>query len=287
MMIDSWLQWVVILANVVGGAYLLTTSLRGAGRLVSLLAGGVFGLLAWMFPQLGVLTLGLLVFGGIGASLWQKQQKLNAAHSHLVFEGGGIRRGLTPVETGLLLEISSIGLLAVSVANLLQKGILERGENGQFELRVKNDYQADKEMINPAKRTAERKKSARLQGKVLAKEEDMLLEMFWQGIPLNSPKFPIALWMDKVSQECDLKLGGYDRVQSVQYYKNYLTHRLNGVEKGFFQEDEFVPWMVLEMFAHTQADGTFTELINKTRPSWLHEGESLSDWAKTFVEVLG
>lgn len=251
--------------------------------MLAVLTGSVFGLIAWVMPQLGVFTLVLLVVGRIGVTVWQEREKINVAHSHIIFEGGGIRRGLTPVEAGILLEIPPMGLLTVSVSALLQKGTLMRGEDGQVEFWVRPENQASKDTINPVKRTAERKKAARNQGKVLSVEEDMLLEMFWQGILPNSSKFPISLWMDKASQECDFKMSGYDRAQSVKYYKNYMAHRLNGVGKGFFPEDEFVPWMVLHLFVRPQNEGELLDIIKKTRPSWLHAGESLSDWVKTFA----
>lgn len=281
-MIDPWLHWIVILANVVGGAYLPITALRGAGRWISFLVGILFGALAWIFPSAGVITLIMLALGGIGVTVWIKRQTVQFAHSQLVFEGGGIRRGLTAVEVGTLFDVFPGGLLAVSVSALLQKGILAKEDNGgESSLRVIPEFQANKETINPAKRTEERKSAARAEGKVLFGEEDMLLEMFWQGISPNSENFPITRWVEKVYQECDHKIGGFDRAQSTQYYRNYMAHRLMGVEKEFFSEEEFVPWMVLEVFAQTDSSGQFHELLNKTRPAWLHEGESLIDWAQT------
>lgn len=283
MTISSWVLWVVILGNIAGGYFLVTQLLRGAGMITAGLAGLLFGALAWFFPAFGVGTLIVLAMAGIGSAVWQKKLQKDIAHSQLVFEGGGVRRGLTPVEVGTLFEISTKGLLVVSITTLLQKGILKRtGEGDSSRLRVNPEIQAGKEIINPTDRTVARKKAAREHGQVLSPEEDMLLELFWQQIEPSSDVFPFQIWADKAAQECETKLGGYDRSQSVMYYHNYMAHRFEGVGKGFFSQEEYVPWMVLDVFAHTHDSHALREMMQKTRPAWLRAGESLFDWAASF-----
>lgn len=285
-MISSWEVSLIILGNLAGGYFLVTKLLRGSGRLLGVVLAIILGGLAWVYPAAGTVALVLLSSALVGVVILEHSQKKDVAHSQLIFEGGGIRRGLTPVEVGTLLEVSPGDLLVVSVSALLQKGILERVDQGLVGLRVKPLFQTGRDVINPAERTAARKKAARDHSKVLSVEEELLLELFWQHIPPSSEKFPIQLWVEKAIQECNLKLGGYDRSQSKVYYHNYMAHRFEGVEKGFFQRDEYVPWMVLDIFAHTQDEAFLLDMIEKTRPAWLHEGESLIDWAESFQKLL-
>ncbi|MCB2180261.1 hypothetical protein KQH54_03990 [bacterium] len=281
-MINAWEVGLLVLGNLVGGYYLVTKVLRGAGRMLAVLVSVILGGFAWGFPVIGKFILVLVVFALVGTLIWENRRKTDLAHSQLIFEGGGIRRGLTAVEVGTLFEVEPPALLTVSVTTLLQKGILEREDTSGRGLRVNSIYQADRDTINPSERTAERKKAARKHCQVLAAEEEMLLELFWQNITPEAENFPMRLWVEKAAQACDAKLGGYDRPQSRVYYHNYIAHRFEGVEKGFFPSDEFIPWMVLDIFAQTQDQSFLRNLIQKTRPAWLQADESLLDWVEKF-----
>ena len=278
-MIDMLATLAVAIGNFLVGVLFGIRITRGSGIWISIGVGVVLGALGWFFPKIGLYT-GIFILLLIGIfELWQYSIKRTYAHSHLIFEGGGIRRGLTPVEAAILLEMDSEVLAIIGIISLMDKGLINFAAdyhgNG---LEVVPELRIGAKTINPQERKKMRKAVGRSLNQTISPSEDVLIEMIEQNGERVFGNFQFAVWIEISRKECDKKMAGFDRDQTIDYYFEYINHRLTGVIKGYFPRQDYIAWMVLEYYLRSQGENFIDPILNNTQPGWLTDKETLLDW---------
>jgi len=279
----------LLLAILVGfcawwGGYRL---LRGTGKKFGILFAVILTGLVMIFPWSGkVMSIAGLL--GIGIlELRHRHNKKAYSYSQLTYEGGGIRRGLLPVEVGTLYSLTASNLFVLGLIELLQKGFVKVISNEGKGLRIALDenFRATRTILNPISRREARQEIAYQNRRLLTPAEDVLLEIFDQNSGKELGDYSIQPWIDVLSRTTDSKISGYDLVETQNYYKEYRSHRLTGIERGFFNSQEHIGWMILSRYLGDEDQRLAMDLLKKTRPSWLKEGENCIDWLNLWHSV--
>ena len=254
--------------------------LRGTGKKLRLLLSILIAGVALIFPSVGRIIgfIGLLMIGAL--EIWSINNKRSYSYSQLTYEGGGIRRGLLPVEVGVLYSLTPSNLFVLGLVELLQKGFVSENNAGagDFIVTIDQDFHQSRGILNPKLRREKRQEIAYQKKRLLSPSEDVLLEIFEQnkGKPLGD--YSIQPWIDVLNRSVDSKLSGYNSDETQVYYKEFITHRLRGIESGYFNPQEYIGWMILSKYLGDKNDQIAQQLLNKTRPPWVHEGENFTDW---------
>ena len=261
--------------------------LKGTGIPVGSLIGAGAAAFVMFNPVPGKVLTGLLVFAAIGVEINFQRRKRQFGGGEMVFEGGGIRRGLSPVKAGVLLKLEPRELLLVGLVQMLQKGLVSYSvSDGGLYIRLTESMRVESEIINPAEKKRNRKLSAQRSGKLLSTDEDILLELVEQseGEPVGS--LPIQVWVDRLKTETLEDLEGFRLEKTIEYYDAYITHRLNGVAVGHFDANDYVDWMSLAYAAGELKTDPLINLVKETRPGWLAPDEDLYNWLATLKSGL-
>jgi hypothetical protein len=264
----------------IGTWWTFTRVFRGTGKslglLFSLVMGG-FGF--WNAGVGGPIGILLIVAGSI-LEILQFSKKKEFSHSHLIFEGGGIRRGLSPVEVGFLNDLSPSGLFVLGLIDLLQKGLIEYSKtaDGGLKVTLVEVFWNSRAILNPKSRRDARKSIAQRRMKELTDYEDVLLETLDQNADSSIGEFSIQHWIEYLNRSVNAKTSGFDIVETNHYYFEFIKHRLMSVESGYFKPLDYIGWMVLNLYLNDKNGQLTYKLLKKTRPSWLTEGEDLVKW---------
>jgi len=253
---------------------------RGTGKKIRLLFSAIVAGVALFFPSAGRIMgfVGLLSIGVL--EIWQINNKKTFSYSQLTFEGGGIRNGLLPVEVGSLFSLTPSNLFVLGLIELIQKGFVSWkyvGEGGLI-VSLVGDFRKSREILNPKSRREYRQEIAYQKKRLLTPAEDVLREIFEQNDGKSLGEYSIHPWIDVLNRSVVTKLTGYDRVETQGYYKKFIAHRLKGIESGYFNPQDYLGWMILSRYLGDKNDQIALQLLNKTRPAWLQEGENFSDW---------
>jgi hypothetical protein len=286
-MIDEGTTLVVAIGNLLVGALFVIRVTRRTVFWVSIIVGVILGTFGWFFPKIGLYAGIFILLLIVIFELWQYRKKENYAHSHLVFEGGGIRRGLTPVDAAILLDMDAKDLTILSIISLLGKGIINlAADNRDSGLVVVSEYRIREKTINPHERKKMRKAIARKLNQTISPSEDVLIEMIEQNSEKGFGNLQFTVWFEVSRKECENKMAGFDREQTIEYYFDYINHRLTGVIKGHFPRKDYIEWMALEYFLRSKGDNFIAPILNATQPNWLNGDDSLLDWITKLENVV-
>ncbi len=252
--------------------------LKGTGIPVGSLLGAGTAAYVMFYPVPGRVLTGVLVLAAIGVEIDFQRRRRKFAGSEMVYEGGGIRRGLSPAKAGALFQLTDEDLFLVGLVQLLQKGFITYSMDGQGVYIQLEEEMLVGDVINPVERKQKRKQSAQQVGELLTPDEDILLELIGQheGEPASS--IPTKVWVDRLKAQTLEGVEGYKLDKTVEYYDAYITHRLNGVAVGHFSFNDYIDWMALAFVMEVLNTDPLVELVKNSRPDWLHPDEDLVSW---------
>jgi hypothetical protein len=216
---------------------------------------------------------------GAGTQIYRRSRGKPFYPPEMIFEGGGIRRGLSAVETGALIGLPRESVVLLAVTELLRKGFLvPEGEKAEHRFRVHSDLMISREILNPDARRDARSMAAMGLGSEVAGHEDPILELLgevggWGNLMADSRH-----WFAQLESIVVNKMAGFDQQPTREYYSAYCQHRLTGVEKGIFRAEDYLTWMVWWSITRT-GEKDFSGLLEKTKPDW--QDGSMSDWIRT------
>lgn len=253
--------------------------LRGTAIPAGSLLGAATAYFVLVYPQAGKILTGILVAAAVVIEIDFQGRRKAYQGSEMVFEGGGIRRGLTPPEVGGLFDLPNAALLTVALVELLGKGLIQSEKrDGAFTFRVADVIRLDREILNPAEKMRARKAAARAANQVLTSTEDILIELIGQHEGQTASELSAQVWAQQLRTESVTALGGFDPEKSKEYYDAYITHRLNGVAAGHFRAADYTAWMALARALGMLTSPALKSVVQRTRPEWLREGEDLLSW---------
>ncbi len=264
-----------------GGSYYRL--LRGTGLLIGGLLEVLVGLAVLSLPQAGNFLAGGLILGAAISELVYQQRRKAYPGAVLVYEGGGIRRGLTPVEVGTFWDIPETDKLALGMIELLQKGFVTPLRGDQVGFKLTDSIEVSGEIVNPKAKRLARKAAARKESQILNETEDILLELLRQhnGQPISS--LTVDVWAEQLKNQVEFAMGGFDPEKTCEYYDDFITHRLNGVAAGHFTPDDYTGWMALAWVNEVIPAESLRAVIQKNRPAWLLPGESYDIWLERLL----
>ena len=260
---------------------------RGTGKKLRILFSLILAGLAFTFPHIGRVIgfIGLIAIGGL--EIWTINNKKAYSYSQLTYEGGGIRRGLLPVEVGALCALTPSNLFVLGLIDSIQKGFVQwsNDEGNGLIVTLEGDFKASREILNPKSRRENRQEIAFQKKKLLTPSDDVLLEIFEQNDGKSLGEYSIQPWIEVLNRSVDSKLSGYDVVETQGYYNEFITHRLSGIESGYFDAQDYLGWIVLSQYLGDKNAPVAHHLLKKTRPSWLKKGEEFTIWLNLVSSV--
>ena len=245
---------------------------RGTGLIIGVVLEIVIGIAVLNFPAMGIWV--ALAFGVSAFVIEFRHQRQRKAYlnAEMTFEGGGIRRGLTPVQAGVLFERSDNELLQLGLIEALNAGTIVPQEGDEIGFRLAEHLRVGDAVINPAEKREARKQAGREANQVISGTDDILLELVRQneGKPLS--EMDAGIWLERVAEETGFAMTGFDLMQTKSYYDAWISHRLMGVAGDHFEAEEYLGWMLLADMAEILDEGAIAAVAKKVRLEWLGDG---------------
>lgn len=276
---------------------------RGTGKVVFLLLSLLLVVSFWFVPIMLVIAwfgLGMLLF-------WDGLRRRSGRPGYLpagaIVEGGGIKRGLTPPEAAIVLEMPLSRVLTVVLTGLLKKGVLELASEIPVSLRVNGDFQARRSAPDVQGRNAFRRMAAQKHNVLIHPYEEPFLELLEgkEGQPLSMLNFTVP--MRALLRHTARRMGGYDLAGTREYYRKHLGRARHDValasrnlraSTGFEKEypvsastasdahrimEHHLEWVIL--------DETLREYYRDFHPRWLPwHAEGFLDWVVSLEKAL-
>lgn len=195
---------------------------RGAGKAVFFLLSLALGALLWVSPIMQIvayLGLGVLLLW-VGIQRKSIQPDYQAAQA--IVEGGGIKRGLTPPEAAVLLEMPLNRILSIVLVGLLKKGVVELALEYPLSLSVVANYRTREAVQDIQGRSAYRRAVAQKLNVIIHPFEEPFLELLEENNskPLSTINFTAPL--RALLRHTARRVGGYDLVETREYYRKHL-----------------------------------------------------------------
>ena len=202
----------------------------------------------------------------------------------MAYEGGGIRRGLNPIQVAVLLKQPDREVLQLGILEALTAGKIKLlpGEEIKFALA---DHLAVEE-LNPRDRREGRQRAGLEAFQVISAVDDVLLELIRQHQGQAIGSLQPDIWLAQLSDNTDLAISGFDREQTVEYYDAFMSHRLMGVSGGHFKAEEYLGWLVLAGQAGVLSKAAVDVVAEQINPDWLPDGISLGAWLEKLKAAL-
>lgn len=289
MMTDRTILLLVSFLAALCGFWLYYRIFRGTGLRFGVVVALLLGGLSYVLPSVGK-NLAFILFGtGIVIELLGVFQKRDFAHSRFIYEGGGIRRGFLPVEAGVIFGLTNQQLFILALLDLLQKRFVTQQSTpgGGISVQVFDGFAASKGILSPSLRREQRKEIAFENMRELSGAEDFLLEMFIQTPHQSLDKFALDPWGDYMKRQVNMKLRGFDFEVTKTYYRDFINHRVKGVNAGNFNATEYYGWMILGIYLDEVTSDLATELLKSSHPEWMRKGESLWYWFENLRLTFG
>jgi len=254
---------------------------RGLGSIIFYTSALALLGLAVFFRMIGLIIilgiLGLLIF----FELRLKGHSPPYPGIEIVYEGGGIRRGLDAVEVSVLFQNPDHKRLIISLVGLLEKNLVMI--NNELKITV-SDWIKPKEIgLNPSQRAEYRLSEAFSRNIVLLPGEDVLLEVLEHNKDRMFREINIDLWIAFLDKNFPEKIAGYDLISTQKYYTDFVLHRINNIWRTPEKRIENIQWLVF-VFLN---ENLFTELptidLGDLSPAWLPGTQSLEEFVNALI----
>jgi hypothetical protein len=274
------LNLIVAVIAAVGFGWCYYRVFNGSGLVIGLVLELVVGLAVLNFPGAGIwvaLGLGVLAFL---LEVRQYRRRKKWAGSQMVFEGGGIRRGLSPVQVGVLFERPDADLIQLGLVEALEAGTVTIQPGEEINLSLAEHLRAGEELLNPGEKREARKTAARAALQIVTPNDDILLELVRQHEGESLSSLAAGIWLEKVVEKTEIEMSGFDLDETISYYDAFISHRLMGVAGGHFDAEDFPAWTALARMTGVLDEKAVAAVLEKIHPAWLPPGERLTDWLR-------
>lgn len=195
---------------------------RGSGKPIFFVLSLLLIALFWILPFLLIVA-----FLGLGVLLvWDGSRRRSNHPGYLparaLVEGGGIKRGLTPPEAAILLEMPLSRILTVVLTGLLKKGVLELAPVSYLSLQVAGDYRVRGSSLDAQGRNAQRRMAAQKHNVVIHPFEEPFLELLEENEGQPLPKLNFTAPLRALLRHTARRMGGYDLAETREYYRKHL-----------------------------------------------------------------
>jgi hypothetical protein len=169
-------------------------------------------------------------------------------------EGGGIKRGLTAPEAGILLELPLHKILTLVVFGLLEKKLVEPVTQDPLTVIVREPYRTwhDPEARGSIKKRRQlRRRSAGEEGTILHTYEDRFLDALEQNPDKPVEKIDFTDAMESLLKATATKMKGFDLAETQAYYARVMTRAMEQASAmGEVREreqylDQHLPWVMM------------------------------------------
>jgi hypothetical protein len=169
-------------------------------------------------------------------------------------EGGGIKRGLTAPEAGVLLELPLHKILTLVVFGLLEKNLVEPVAQDPLTVSVREPYRTwqDAEARRSIKKRRQmRRRAATEEGTSLHTYEDRFLDMLEQHPNKPVEKIDFTDAMEFLLKSTVTKMKGFDLEETQAYYRRVMTRAMEQASAmGEVREreqylDQHLPWVMM------------------------------------------
>jgi hypothetical protein len=191
------------------------------------------------------------------------------------FEGGGIRRGLTPPEIGAVLGIPFHRILTLVIVGLLDKRFVIIGDEHYLQIRVSDSMQTRSHSLNTEVRAALRRNSAQKLRQVLFPFEEPFLELLEQEDGKIVAEIDFSFTVKPFFQSVSDRVSGYDLNETRDYYiKMVLKYSEDGNSAGFSGIHDYreMEWKLLRLCLDDEYEVGLYEL-----PGWFIAAEESSE----------
>lgn len=279
-MTDKFISLATGILTVLCAFWVYYRMFRGTGLNIGVIVSVLLGLSSFLSPVVGKILAFTLFLIGIVFELIVNTQKREYAHSQFIYEGGGIRRGLIPVEVGVIFKLEFRELFVLALIDLLHKGyvVYKILPDGGIVVFLSDEFKFKQELISPKLRKKARMEIAFSKLRQLTDTEDALIELIANNSNHFLGSYSFQPWVDYLDRNVERKVSGYDIDQTRKYFQGFIGHRLRGVEEGHFDPQDYFGWMVLGMFLNDELSKPALGIIKNSHPDWLIEGESFINW---------
>ena len=227
---------------------------------------------------------------GMSAQYFRSRKKQVYLPAVARFEGGGIKRGLTPPEAAALLGKPIQTILGLVIVGLLRKGFLHPQSGEDFVFQVAPEMRSRERSMNPGKREELRRAGAQEMGQVLYPNEELFLELFEQEGSRRIDQMDFSILLKPFIHSIAGRVAGYAMEETRAYYRLIIQRaskeaRADGVLVADHQKvfERNISWILLhdDRSMHLGGDG------GAFSPNWFFgETGSFLSWVETLEEFL-
>lgn len=216
---------------------------------------------------MGISVLAALAF------LWFKFEKNREPYSgvEIVYEGGGIRRGLSVVESAFILDLSDEVIVLLAFVSLLEKGFIEYEKQLENEVvfSVVEWLQTKSQSLDPTGRTQFRTEIVFSEEKILMSYENVMLELMEQNAGRKIGDLNYDIWHAYLEKEINEKLVGYDKKDTAKYYWEFIAHRMGDVWHSSDLISENILWYLCAYYDPQLKNENVNQTVEAFAPVWL------------------
>lgn len=168
-------------------------------------------------------------------------------------EGGGIKRGLTAPEAGVLIEMPLNKVLTLVLFGLLEKGVIEVTKDDPLTVEVAQDFQVlSNKALNTAKdHRQQRRKVAQEKGTIIHAYEDGYLTLIERNHGKAVRDIDFSKPTELLIKATAAKMKGFDLSDTQEYYRRVIDRAmeqasaLGEVEAREQYLDKYLPWVMM------------------------------------------
>lgn len=225
----------------------------GTGLSVFAILGGVILLLLFISP-ISVLIAPVIVGPLIALnenSLKKKRKTYLPAIAQV--EGGGIKRGLTAPEAGVLIEMPLNKVLTLVLFGLLEKGVIEVTKDEPLTVEVAQDFRVvSNKALSPKDYRRHRRKIAQEKGTIIHAYEDGYLTLIERNHGKAVRDIDFGKPTELLIKATVAKMKGFDLSDTQEYYRRVIDRAmeqasaLGEVEAREKYLDKYLPWVMMD-----------------------------------------
>jgi hypothetical protein len=252
--------------------YLYIRFTHGVGKSLFIFISIIFWIVFMLNP---IIPIFISIFAIIAFTItrgFQSTKKQSYQKAIAKFEGGGIRRGLTPPEAVAIMGKPYSRIIVLIIMSLLEKGFVALAENQPLKLHVSKLMRTRALSLNAKKRSELRRKAAQELKQVLYPFEEPFLELIEQesGKGIGEIDFGVTIkpFIHLVSE----RVGGYDLDQTRAYYQQLVRKVTLGGDIESSQDKGIIfdfEWKFVD-------ENIKDSEKNKYRPKWFLNFKDLS-----------
>lgn len=168
-------------------------------------------------------------------------------------EGGGIKRGLTAPEAGVLIEMPLNKVLTLVLFGLLEKGVIEVTKQEPLTVEVTADFRvlSNKSLDSAKEHRQYRRQVAQEKGTIIHAYEDGYLTLIEQNHGKAVRNIDFAKPTEALIKTTVAKMKGFDLSDTQEYYRRVIDRAmeqasaLGEVEAREQYLDKYLPWVMM------------------------------------------